>query len=107
MNENKTMNLAQSLAIDSQLRLPGSAGRLLKQVRDIEQVAPLFRDAGLVKAVPKPTIVNLHVAGIATKSCLDKVLGGFIYARTAKCSVTNLFTSIKNRNCILTFVVAY
>lgn len=33
MNENKTMNLAQSLAIDSQLRLPGSAGRLLKQVR--------------------------------------------------------------------------
>ncbi|EEW3200048.1 hypothetical protein EA158_04330 [Escherichia coli] len=83
MNENKTMNLAQSLAIDSQLRLPGSAGRLLKQVRDIEQVAPLFRDAGLVKAVPKPTIVNLRVAGIATKSCLDKVLGGFIYASAA------------------------
>ena len=83
MNENKTMNLAQSLAIDSQLRLPGSAGRLLKQVRDIEQVATLFRDAGLVKAVPKPTIVNLRVAGIATKSCLDKVLGGFIYASAA------------------------
>ena len=83
MNENKTMNLAQSLAIDSQLRLPGSAGRLLKQIRDIEQVAPLFRDAGLVKAVPKPTVVNLRVAGIATKSCLDKALGGFIYASAA------------------------
>ncbi|EEW7645033.1 hypothetical protein D6Y71_22700, partial [Escherichia coli] len=65
------------------VELPGSAGRLLKQVRDIEQVAPLFRDAGLVKAVPKPTIVNLRVAGIATKSCLDKVLGGFIYASAA------------------------
>ncbi|GAA0655851.1 hypothetical protein [Rheinheimera tangshanensis] len=83
MNENKTMNLAQSLAIDSQLRLPGSAGRLLKQIRDIEQVAPLFRDAGLVKAVPKPTVVNLRVAGIASKSCLDKALGGFIYASAA------------------------
>ena len=83
MNENKTMNLAQSLAIDSQLRLPGSVGRLLKQIRDIEQVAPLFRDAGLVKAVPKPTVVNLRVAGIATKSCLDKALGGFIYASAA------------------------
>lgn len=83
MNEKKTMNLAQSLAIDSQLRLPGSAGRLLKQIRDIEQVAPLFRDAGLVKAVPKPTVVNLRVAGIASKSCLDKALGGFIYASAA------------------------
>ena len=83
MNKSRTMNLAQSLAIDSQLRLPGSAGRLLKQIRDIEQVAPLFRDTGLVKAVPKPTVVNLRVAGIATKSCLDKALGGFIYASAA------------------------
>lgn len=79
----KNMNLAQSLAIDSQLRLPGSAGRLLKQIRDIEQVAPLFRDAGLVKAVPKMSEVNLRVAGIATKSCLDRALGGFIYASAA------------------------
>lgn len=83
MSENKTINLAQSLAIDSQLRLPGSAGRLLKQIRDIEQVAPLFRDAGLVKSVPKPTMINLRVAGIATKSCIDKALGGFIYASAA------------------------
>lgn len=45
----RTTNLAQALAIDSQLRLPGSAGRLLKQIRDIEHVAPLFRDAGLIK----------------------------------------------------------
>ena len=44
----KNTNLAQALAIDSQLRLPGSAGRLLKQIRDIEKVAPLFRDAGLI-----------------------------------------------------------
>lgn len=79
----KTVNLAQSLAIDSQLRLPGSAGRLLKQIRDIEQVAPLFRDAGLVKAVAKPSVVNLKVSGIATRSCLQKALGGFIYASAA------------------------
>ena len=53
----KTTNLAQALAIDSQLRLPGSAGRLLKQIRDIEQVAPLFRDVGLIKAVKRPSVV--------------------------------------------------
>jgi hypothetical protein len=79
----KSTNLAQSLAIDSQLRLPGSAGRLLKQIRDIEQVAPLFRDAGLVKAVKKPTMVDLVVSGIASHSCVKKTLGGFIYASAA------------------------
>lgn len=37
----KAKTLAQALAIDSQLGLPGSAGRLLKQIRDIEHVAPM------------------------------------------------------------------
>ncbi len=46
MNENKTMNLAQSLAIDSQLRLPGSAGCLLKQVLVILSKWRRYRDAG-------------------------------------------------------------
>ena len=79
----KTTNLAQALAIDSQLRLPGSAGRLLKQVRDIEHVAPLFRDAGLIKAVKRPSVVNLAVSGIASHSCIQRALGGFIYASAA------------------------
>lgn len=79
----KTTNLAQSLAIDSQLRLPGSAGRLLKQIRDIEQVAPMFRDAGLIKAVQRPSIVNLAVSGVASHSCIERALGGFIYASAA------------------------
>lgn len=79
----KTTNLAQALAIDSQLRLPGSAGRLLKQIRDIEQVAPLFRDAGLIKAVKRPSVVNLAVSGIASHSCIHRALGGFIYASAA------------------------
>ncbi len=59
----KTINLAQSLAIDSQLRLPGSAGRILKNIRDIEKIAPMFRDVGLVKPVPKLSIVDMNVAG--------------------------------------------
>ena len=79
----KSTNLSQSLAIDSQLHLPGSAGRLLKQIRDIEQVAPLFRDAGLVKAVKKPTVIDLVVSGVASHSCIKKALGGFIYASAA------------------------
>jgi hypothetical protein len=79
----KTTNLAQALAIDSQLRLPGSAGRLLKQIRDIEQVAPLFRDAGLIKSVKRQSVVNLAVSGISSHSCVHRALGGFIYASAA------------------------
>lgn len=79
----RTTNLAQALAIDSQLRLPGSAGRLLKQIRDIEHVAPLFRDAGLIKSVSRPSVVNLAVSGIASHSCIHRALGGFIYASAA------------------------
>lgn len=79
----KTRNLAQSLAIDSQLRLPGSAGRLLKQIRDIEQVAPLFRDAGLIKPVERPLMTNLMVSGVSSHSCIHRALGGFIYVSAA------------------------
>jgi hypothetical protein len=76
-------SLAQSLAIESQIRLPGSAGRLLKQIRDIESVAPIFRDAGLVKAVERPATINLTVSGVATHSSIKRALGGFIYASAA------------------------
>lgn len=79
----KSTSLAQSLAIDSQLRLPGSAGRLLRQIRDIETVAPLFRDAGLIKAVKRPNMIDLVVSGVASHSCVSKALGGFIYASAA------------------------
>lgn len=76
-------SLAQSLAVESQIRLPGSAGRLLKQIRDIESVAPIFRDAGLVKAVDRPATIDLTVSGVATNSCIKKALGGFIYSSAA------------------------
>ena len=79
----KNINLAQSLAIESQIRLPGSAGRLMKQIRDIESVAPLFRDAGLVKSVHRPAMLDLSVSGIATRSTIKKALGGFLFASAA------------------------
>jgi len=79
----KSTKLAQTLAIESQIRMPGSAGRLLKQIRDIESVAPLFRDAGLVKAVERPSVMNLTVSGVCTKSAIIKALGGFLFGSAA------------------------
>ncbi len=47
-------SLAQTLAVQSQVHLPGTVGRLLKQIRDLERVAPLFVKAGLVRPVERP-----------------------------------------------------
>jgi hypothetical protein len=76
-------SLAQTLAIQSQVNLAGTVGRILKQIRDIERVAPFFSQAGLVRSVNRPNPLNLCVAGIATKATTTKTIGGFLYAAAA------------------------
>ncbi|BAZ08866.1 hypothetical protein NIES4071_06720 [Calothrix sp. NIES-4071] len=75
--------LTQSLAIQSQINLPGTVGRILKQIREIERVAPLFSQAGLVRSVDRPNPLNVRVAGISTKAAITKTIGGFLYAAAA------------------------
>ncbi|WP_414569518.1 hypothetical protein [Nostoc sp. CCY 9925] len=76
-------SLVQTLAIQSQINLPGTVGRILKQIRDIERVAPLFFQAGLVRSVDRPNPLNVRVAGISTKATSTKTIGGFLYAAAA------------------------
>ncbi len=75
--------LAQTLAVQSQIHLPGTVGRLLKQIRDLERVAPLFVKAGLVRAVDRPNPVNTRASGIATHASTTKTIGGFLYGAAA------------------------
>jgi len=75
--------LAQTLAVQSQINLPGTVGRLLKQIRDLERVAPLFVKAGLVRAVDRPNPVNTRASGIATRGATTKAIGGFLYGSAA------------------------
>jgi hypothetical protein len=80
--------LAQTLAVQSQIHLPGTVGRLLKQIRDIERVAPLFVKAGLVRAVDRPNPVNTRASGIATHASTTKTIGGFLYGAAAcRCDI--------------------
>ncbi|WP_321879834.1 hypothetical protein [Paraburkholderia bannensis] len=86
----KTHNrtLAQTLAVQSQVHLPGTVGRLLKQIRDLERVAPLFVKAGLVRAVERPNPINARASGIATYAATTKTIGGFLYgAAAARCDL--------------------
>ncbi len=78
---NQTM--AQTLAVQSQVHLPGTVGRLLKQIRDIERVAPLFVKAGLVRSVPRPNPMNTRASGIATHATTTRTIGGFLYGAAA------------------------
>lgn len=76
-------SLAQTLAVQTQLHMPGTVGRLLQQIRDLEQLAPLFVDAGLVKPIERPNPLSIKVTGIATRAATQKTLGGFLYASAA------------------------
>lgn len=75
-------SLSQTLAVQSQIHMAGTVGRLLKQIRDLEEVAPLFVKAGLVRSVDRPNPLSVRVAGIATRSATTKTIGGFLYAAT-------------------------
>jgi hypothetical protein len=86
MTTNRT--LAQTLAVQSQVHLPGTVGRLLKQIRDLERVAPLFVKAGLVRAVERPHPIDTRASGIATSSSTTKTIGGYLYgAAAARCDL--------------------
>ncbi|WP_373546378.1 hypothetical protein [Chamaesiphon sp.] len=76
-------SLAQSLAIQSQIHLPGTVGRIINQIRSIESIAPEFAKAGLVIPVDRPNPLNLRVAGISTQSALKNTLGGYLYIAAA------------------------
>ena len=76
----KSRSLVQSLAVQTQVHLAGTVGRMLKQIRDLEKAAPLFVEAGLVRSVDRPNPLTLNVAGISTKAVTRRVAGGFLYA---------------------------
>lgn len=76
--------LVRNLAVVTQLHLPGTAGRLAQQIRDLESAAPAFADAGLVRKVSRPVPLNVRTAGIASSTPPPaRVMGGFLYAAGA------------------------
>lgn len=80
---NNSTSLVQTLAVQSQLNLPGTAGRLLKQIRDLEAVAPRFVEAGLVQTVARPASLDTRISGISSRFTTAKLAGGFLFACAA------------------------
>jgi hypothetical protein len=80
---NPGRTLAQRLAVQMQIHLPGTAGRLAKQLRDFETLGPVFQRAGLVRPIVRPHPLTVAVAGIATNVETKPIQEGFLYAATA------------------------
>jgi hypothetical protein len=79
--EKDAVPLTRNLAVVTQLHLPGTAGRLAQQIRDLEAAAPVFTRAGLIRKIQRPKPLNVHAAGVATKvPAPQRVMGGFLYA---------------------------
>lgn len=76
--------LVRNLAVTTQIHLPGTAGRIAHQIRQLEAAAPTFERAGLVRKLQRPTPLNVRAAGIAT-ACppRQRLMGGFLYAAGA------------------------
>ena len=83
-SDDDALPLARNLAVVTQLHVPGTAGRLAQQIRDLEAAAPAFSRAGLVRKVHRPTPLNVTAAGISTLTPSPRrVMGGFLYAAGA------------------------
>jgi hypothetical protein len=79
----KSVELAQSIAAAMQLRLPGTAGRVARKMRYIDEVAPRFRAGGLVRDVPQKRFERLWAAGVAAVSNSIPAFGGVLYGAAA------------------------
>jgi hypothetical protein len=81
--ESDSITLAQSIAAAMQLRLPGTAGRVARKMRYIDEVAPKFRAGGLVRDVPELAFERLWAVGIASASNHIPAFGGVLYGAAA------------------------
>ena len=71
------------MAAAMQLRLPGTAGRVARKMRYIDEVAPRFRAGGLVRDVPEARFERLWTVGIAAASNSIPAFGGVLYGAAA------------------------
>lgn len=84
LRDPNTIPLVRNLAVVTQLHLPGTAGRLAQQIRDLETAAPAFAAAGLVRKIKRPIPLTVQAAGIASATPPpERVMGGFLYAAGA------------------------
>ena len=95
MTTNRTQ--AQTLAVQSQVHLPGTVGRLLKQIRDRKMVAG--RDIGVISYNDTPLKELLGITVISTDFETMGETAAYMILKRKKEVVKNVFRFI-NRDSI-------
>lgn len=80
MNENP---LAQEITAQIQLGLAGTVGKLAKQLRAIDKLAPKLKEGGIVRKLTIDRNVRRRAVGISVANRRIEAFGGLLYAVAA------------------------
>lgn len=83
MSEKEHIPLAQELTAQVQLGLMGTVGKLSKQLRAIDGIAPRLRDGGVVRKITVNRDQKRRSVGVAEASRMLQAFGGVLYAVAA------------------------
>lgn len=83
MSEKEHIPLAQELTAQVQLGLMGTVGKLSKQLRAIDGIAPRLRDGGVVRKITVNRDQKRSSVGVAEASRMLQAFGGVLYAVAA------------------------
>ena len=72
--------LAQEMTAQIQLGLPGTVGKLARQLRAIDRIAPQLKDGGLVRRLNVDRTPSRRAVGIAVAHRKVGAFGGLLYA---------------------------
>lgn len=83
MSEKEHIPLAQELTAQVQLGLMGTVGKLSKQLRAIDAIAPRLKDGGVVRRITVNRDRKRRSVGVAEASRTLQAFGGVLYAVAA------------------------
>lgn len=82
-NKESGTPLSQSLVANIQLGLPGTISKLSAKMRFIDLMAPLLKEAGVIKNVELLHPFSIRASGISTSNRTTNAFGGILYAAGA------------------------
>ena len=83
MNDEDRTPLYQEIASQIQLGLMGTVGKLSRQLRSIDRIAPRLKEGGIVRKVPVDREVKRQTVGLSVAHRKIGAFGGLLYGAAA------------------------
>ena len=82
-NNKNDIHVSQSIVANIQLGLPATVSKLSSKMRFIDKIAPMLKDAGIIRNIELTKPFNLRTCGIATSNRTINAFGGILYVAGA------------------------